>query len=402
MRWASAVSSNSDIGEAVAECARSILQDLAGQPADLLVVFASAGYGPDQARLPDLVLSTMSPPQGGALIGCSAGGVIGGGHEIEAARGLAIAAASLPGVRISGFHIENDDLPIPDEGPEKWEELVGVKAAERPHFVIAADPFSIRAESLLAGLDFAYPTAVKVGGLASGAARPGGHALFLGDTAHGSGAVGVAMSGNIQIGTVVAQGCRPIGEPLVVTRGHGNVLLELGGRPALTVLGELVKSLSAEDRALVSHSLFIGIVMDPLTETPAQGDYLIRHIVGIDRDGGALGIAADLHEGQTVQFHLRNASTAAYDLEAALALHGAGRSLPDGSGALMFSCLGRGRHLYGRPDHDSDMVRGRFGAVPITGFFCNGEIGPVAGTSYLHGYTSALGIFTPGAAGAAG
>jgi small ligand-binding sensory domain FIST len=91
-----------------------------------------------------------------------------------------------------------------------------------------------------------------------------------------------------------------------------------------------------------------------------------------------------------VQFHLRDARTSADDLDQLLARH---RGTPAGS--LLFSCLGRGTHLYGRADHDTDLVRRHFGDVPLGGFFCNGEIGPVQGTTFLHGYTSAFGLFRP-------
>ena len=395
LRWTSGISNSHAISDAVADCVRQVSRGLEDLPADLIIVFASAHYQPDYSLIPSLVRERLSPDCGSVLIGCSAGGVIGAGREVEHARGIAIAAASLPRVRLVPFRIEDQVLPDPDAGPDSWIELIGAEAAEDPQFLLLADPLSIRGESLLMGLDFAYPKAVKVGGMASGADRSGGHALFHGDRTHGGGAVGVAMSGDVEIGTIVAQGCRPLGDPLQITSGGPNVVTGLNGRPPLTVLAELAEQMSDHDRALARHSLFIGVVMDALTDVPSQGDFLIRNIVGIDRNTGAIGVAAQVHEGQTVQFHLRDAATSAGDLRAMLSRYGGGQALPDGSGALMFSCLGRGSYLYGRPDHDTDMFRDRFGPVPLTGFFCNGEIGPVGGTSFLHGYTTSFGLVMP-------
>ena len=395
LRWASGVSNSRLISDAVSECAQQVSHGLRDLQADLIVVFASAHYQTDYALIPTLVRDRLSPDRGSVAVGCSAGAVIGAGREIEHARGISIAAASLPRVKLVQFRIEDRDLPDPDAGPDDWIDLIGVGAAEDPQFVLLADPLSIRGESLLMGLDFAYPGAVKVGGLASGASPSGGHALFLDDGTHDGGAVGVAMSGDVEIDTIVAQGCRPIGDPLQITSGGSNVVTGLDGRPPLTVLTELAERMSDHDRALIRHSLFVGVVMDALTDAPAQGDFLIRNIIGIDRNTGAIGVGAQVHEGQTVQFHLRDADTSAADLRAMLSGYEGGRALPDGSGALMFSCLGRGSYLYGRPDHDTDMFRDRFGPVPLTGFFCNGEIGPVGGTSFLHGYTTSFGLVKP-------
>ena len=395
LRWASGISNSQAISDAVSECARQLSHGLDDLSADLIVVFASPHYQPDYDLIPGVVLEQLSPDSDAVIIGCSAGGVIGAGREVEHAPGISIAAASLPGVKLAQFFIEDRDLPDPDAGPDRWIELIGVDAAEDPQFLLLADPLSIRGESLLMGLDFAYPGAVKVGGLASGAPRSGGHVLFLGDRTLGGGAVGVAMSGDVEIDTIVAQGCRPIGDPLQITGGGSNVVTGLDGRPPLAVLTELAEQMSDHDRTLARHSLFIGVVMDALTDAPRQGDFLIRNIVGIDRNTGAIGVAAQVHEGQTVQFHLRDAETSAGDLRAMLYGYDGGQTLPDGSGALMFSCLGRGSYLYGRPDHDTDMFRDRFGPVPLTGFFCNGEIGPVGGTSFLHGYTTSFGLVSP-------
>jgi small ligand-binding sensory domain FIST len=201
----------------------------------------------------------------------------------------------------------------------------------------------------------------------------------------------VTISGEIDVDTIVAQGCRPIGQPSFVTRCQRNVLFEIDGRPPLRVLEELYQTLGERDRELFRHSLFLGIVMNELQHEYRQGDFLIRNLIGIDQEAGAIAVGAMLHEGMVVQYHLRDARTSAEDLESLLARY----EVTEPGGSLLFSCLGRGVHLYGRPDHDTDLFRRRLGEVPLGGFFCNGEIGPVQGRTFLHGYTSSFGIFRP-------
>ena len=392
MKWASAVSEASSLKDAVAECAAAIEAEFVAPGADLVVVFASPHYAAEFDAVPELVSQHLGD---GLLIGCSGGGVIGAGREVEHRPGLAIAVAHLPGVELGPFHIDNGSLPDADSPPDAWEELVGTRAEDEPQFILLADPFSIAAESLLMGLDYAFPKSVKIGGLASGAQQPGGNALYLAGEVFRSGVVGVSLHGAIAVDTVVAQGCRPIGQPMQVTSCSQNVLGELDGRNSMEVLRSLFEGLSERDQELAGHSLFLGVVMDPLKDSPQLGDYLIRNIVGMDRARGGLAIGEILKEGQTVQFHLRDAETSAQDLDALLSRYASEHPIYEDTGALLFQCLGRGSYLYGRPDHDTDMFREKVSAMPLTGFFCNGEIGQVGDTTFLHGYTSSFGIFRP-------
>jgi small ligand-binding sensory domain FIST len=232
--------------------------------------------------------------------------------------------------------------------------------------------------------------------LASGGQQPGANVLFIDATPHRAGLVGVALSGRIEIDTIVAQGCRPIGQPMFVTKCQGNILWELDGQPAVHVLHGLYQTLPAADQELARHSLFLGMVMNEHQHEYRQGDFLIRNIIGMDTERGVLAVAATPRENAVVQFHLRDAHTSAQDLDHLLSGY---RTATEGSppqGALLFSCLGRGLQLYGKPDHDTGAFRAALGDVPLGGFFCNGEIGPVQGTTFLHGYTSAFGLFRPG------
>ena len=327
------------------------------------------------------------------VFGCSGRGVIGSGLEVERRPAVSITAATLPDVAMVELHLDGDGLPDLDAGPQSWEELVDVAPSQEPQFILLADPFSFPVQNLLMGLDFAFSRSVRVGGLASGGQQQGDNALFLGDQVYRSGAIGVALHGNITVDTVVAQGCCPIGSPLRITQSHHNLLMELDGKPPLAVLKEMFQTLSDRDRELLRHSLFLGVVMDELVEEPEQGDFLIWNVVGMDARTSMLAIGEMLKEGQLVQFRLRDAQTSAEDLTAVLQDYAGDNRENQVRGALLFSCLGRGEHLYGRPNHDTDIFRDRLGAVLPGGFFCNGEIGLVGGTTFLHGYTSSFGIF---------
>jgi small ligand-binding sensory domain FIST len=392
MKWVSALSEKAVLTEAVAECAATVKAGLEGGTPDLVVAFVSPHHATGYDAVPDLLRHGLG---GGRLLGCSADGVIGAGREVERRPGLAVSAAVLPGVKLAPFHVEDSNLPDEYAAPSAWESLAGAPTDADPVFLIVADPFTVRGEALLMGLDYAYPRSAKIGGLASGAHQPGGNALFLGGGTHRAGAVGVALSGNIAVDTIVAQGCRPVGQPMHVTACHANYLLEVDGQQPLKALRELYATLSEDDQRLARQSLFLGIVMDEMNDSLRQGDFLIRNILGADQEHGALAVGEVLKEGQTVQFHLRDATTSAADLDVMLTRYAASRTNGSGQGALLFQCLGRGAYLYGRPDHDTDMFRTKVSDMPLAGFFCNGEIGQVGGTTYLHGYTSSFGIFRP-------
>ena len=390
MKWASAISEQPDLEQAVEECTSKILEQLENDVPNLAVTFVSPHHQSEYDRVVGLVRQRLGSS---SVLGCSGGGIIGNGQEVEQRPALSITAAVLPGVEIVEYHLEGDDLPGLDAAPDAWQSLVNVTPGQSPQFVMLADPFSFPVPNLLVGLDYAFSDAAKIGGLASGAQQRGGNALFVGDQVYRSGAVGVALHGNITVDTVVAQGCRPVGQPMRITKCTGNMLAELDGQQPMTVLKELFQSSGDRDRELMRTSLFLGVLMDDLLDDPRQGDFLIRNVVGMDDRSGVLAIGEDLKEGQLVQFHLRDAQTSADDLAEVLERYALENRENQAQGALLFSCLGRGEYLYGRPNHDTDLFHEKLGSVPLGGFFCNGEIGPVSGTTFLHGYTSSFGIF---------
>lgn len=384
MKWASAISTQPEAASAVAEAAAAVQLELGGQ-ADLVILFAAPHYRDALVRLPSLVRDKFPRAR---LIGCTGGGIIGAGREIEHRAALSLTAAVLPRVQLQPFHFDLDELPA---SPAAWHRVVDPRS--QPAFLLLPEPFSCDTEQLINGLDAAYPVARKVGGVASGGRGAGSNALFIDGEMLRDGMVGLALSGDVVIDTIVAQGCRPIGTPHLITRCEDNVILELGGQPALTVLRGLFDTLDAHDRELFRSSLFLGIQMkDDLIEY-RQGDFLIRNMMGINPERNAVVVGAMVQQYQAVQFHLRDAEASAEDLRQHLVAYCRTGHKP--TGALLFSCLGRGEHLYQQPDHDSNLVLSYLGKLPLGGFFCNGEIGPVGGTTFLHGYTSSFALLRP-------
>ena len=392
MKWISALSDAATLPQALEDVASAAEQSLKGQKPDLCLVFISSSFLSGYETVIPFLQARLGPR---VMLGCSGGGVVGNGREIEQRPALALTAAILPDVTLTPFRVADSSLPGLDVSPRQWHHLIGVPPTEQPHFIVLADPYSIRIENLLMGMDYAYPKATKVGGLASGATQPGENALYLNTVCYRSGAVGVALSGNIVLDTLVAQGCRPIGKPMRVTKSDRNILMQLDGQPPLNVLRDLFMTLDARDQNLLQHALFLGLVMDPLKSHFTHGDFLIRNIVGLDTENGLLAVGALLREGQTVQFHLRDAQTSADDLQQTLNTYASRPGSGQLAGALLFSCLGRGEFLYGHPSHDTRLFQQKLGQVPVSGFFCNGEVGPVGGTTYLHGYTSCFALFRP-------
>lgn len=388
MKWASAVSDQADLALALGETAGTIRTQLEGMQADLVVLFVSEHHAEGYDALSKW-LSEAFPAA--AVLGCSAASVIGGERELEDGPGLALCAAVLPEVSLHPFHLELGELPEPGDDPASWAELVGVKPSENPDFVLLGDPFTSDPERLAQGLDRCFPKSVKIGGVASGGQEQGSNALFLGRRVFRSGMIGLGLSGNVSVEAIVAQGCRPVGSPMFVTRSQENVLYAIDDRAPVEVVSELYEAASPEDQKLFRNSLFLGIEMLSNQSEYHQGDFLVRNLIGGDEESGALAVAAPLHDGQVVQFHLRDVDTARADLEQQLQ-----RAEPyaaSARGALLFSCTGRGKQLFGESEHDSKLFHHYFGGIPLTGFFGNGEIGPVEQRTFLHGYTSVFAIF---------
>ena len=323
------------------------------------------------------------------VLGCNSSGVISGRKEVEMLPGVSILAMRLPGVRVQPFSFAQAELARIENGAALVKEL-DLYPNENPKFLILGDPMSADPERMAALFNEGYPGAPLVGGMASGLILHKPSWMLLGSTVVKHGLAGVALVGPVELQTVVAQGCRPIGEPLIVTKAEGNVLHELGGRSPLEVLRETLSKGPPDDQRLARTSLFAGLVMNESRAVFRRGDFVIRNVLGYDDKSGALVLGANLRRGQTLQFQLRDAHTSDQDFSMLLGALPEPEAAP--TGALLFSCCGRGKGLYGEPDHDATLVQSLRGPVPMAGFFANGEFGPVGGRNFVHGYTSSLAL----------
>jgi small ligand-binding sensory domain FIST len=385
VRFSSAISTARELDTACAEAAAAAGRGLGGD-ADLCIVFASAAWA-DVESAPARIAERTGAR---CLIGCTGGGIIGGEAEIEGRPAVSVMLAQMPGVRLDAVHLTESMLPSDDAPPSRWSAIAGA-AADPAGFVVLPEPFHFPAARLLAGFDYAFAAAPKIGGIASAPPRSAGPRLFLGRDSHAQGAVVLGVSGAIHVEARVAQGCKPFGRIGRITRADGCHLRQIDGRTAIGFLQDQLQQLEGEDLELArSTPLFLGVAMDPFrTEQPRLGDFLVRNVLDYQHASGSIAVGDVVSPGRLVQFHLRDGRSSAQDLRATLA--GVREPLP--RGALLFSCLGRGAHLYGAPDHDSRVFRESVGRVPLGGFFCNGEIGPVRSTTYLHGYTSVFALF---------
>ena len=374
-----------------------------GEAADLALVFASASYASDLPRLLPLLRQKLRARH---WLGCLGGGVVGSGrdgvpHECEQEPGLGVTLLRLPGARLQPFAIDGDQLPDLDGPAEPWGQLLGAgEVAEAAtglagagSMLLFVDPGCPAINDLINGLDYACPAAAKVGGIAAPHSAPHGSLLFA-DRVCG-GAVGCLIDGDWVLEPVVAQGCRPIGPVLEVQEAQRNVVLQVsegGSRQTSPVaaLQAILGGLSPEDRELVKHSLFLGVARRDFSvvdgEAEAAAAFLVRNLIGVDPRNGAVAVGERMRVGQQVQFHLRDGATSRQELEQLLRAQAHRR--PEPLAAFLFACLGRGRGLYGRPDGDAGPCHAIFPATPLAGAFCNGEIGPVGGSTHLHGYTA--------------
>lgn len=328
------------------------------------------------------------------LMCCTCAGIIGSGQEIEGQPSASVMLMRLPQVKITPFVLSQPVLETL-KTKEDWYNFLEVYPNEKPSFLVFADPFAFDVNSFLAGINLAYQGMPVVGGLASSASSAGGNILIMGAQVFREGLMGVCLTGNLRVQTVVSQGCRPIGETFIVTRAERNIIYELAGRPFYQVLQEILKKGTDYDRQLAREAVFVGIVMNEYKQEFKRGDFLIRALLGVDPKGGAGVVGDHMRVGQTVQFQLRDAKTAHEDLHELLKLYKTREHAASAQGAFVFSCNGRGINLFKEPDHDIKIIQHYLGPLPAAGFFCNGEFGPVGGINFVHGFTNSTALFYP-------
>lgn len=381
MRFAVALSKEQETEIAAKTLVEHIQPQIERDSIDLACVFFSSHHAAQADHLTEVLRETLGPR---CLLGCSGEGVIAGKEELETDPAITLWTASLPNVELSP--IRSSFSPTQDQFQlAGWPNSEGAEAT----FLMLADPFTTPVHEVLGLLEDRYPGAKAIGGLAGGAQEAGENRLILNDDVFDGGIVGVRLSGAVEIRPIISQGCRLIGERYVVTKADRNLIHELGGLPALERLQTVFEALSEEDR---QRALQLGIVIDEHRDRFDRGDFLIRNLLGADRSTGALAVGDVVQEGQTVQFHLRDADSASEDLTSLLAADRSGRKSPP-LGALMFSCCGRGQGLFGRPNHDAATLAAQLGSIPMAGFFAQGEIGPIGRRNFVHGYTASMAIF---------
>jgi small ligand-binding sensory domain FIST len=384
MKVGAALTTNSDARSAGVEATTEAARRLGDREQDLAVVFASAHFGPRADAVLDAVYEAASPR---ALIGCVAEAVVGTGREVESQPAVSVWLGNLDaGVRTfhCGFDKRNGGGAFSGWPPD-----------EAAAYLLIADPFSFPADLLLKQLNERTPgSALIVGGLASGGTAPGETRLFLDRNVVESGAVGVALTGNVEVVALVSQGCRPIGHPLTVTRADGNIILELGGQPPTQRIQELYASLPQHDRELMAQGLLVGRVIDEYKTDFERGDFLVRSVIGADPNSGAIAVGETVGVGETIQFHVRDEASADEDLRATLKVAQDRVGDRKIAGGLLFTCNGRGSRMFSTPDHDASLLASELDAAPIAGFFCAGEVGPVGSKTFLHGFTASMALFS--------
>ena len=367
--------------DAATEAAREARNTALGHgEVDLAFVFLSSAHVAEAEAAASAVREELAPRH---LLGCVAQGVVGRAREIEEGPAVAVWACVLPGAEIECFHA----APVQTDAGIA---VAGFPELDDPGLVaLLVDPFTFPAGPFLTRLNEEHERVPLVGGIAVGGQRAGVQALIVDDAVHAYGAVGVVVSGPPVV-TVVSQGCRPIGHESVITRCEGSVVYELAGRPAFERLRDEIASLSPGEQALAARGLLAGLVIDENRPEYETGDFLMRGLLGADEATGALVLGDTARVGQTLRFFVREASSADEDLRQALggALRGARPA-----GALLFTCNGRGTNMFPEPDHDARVVAEALGTQALAGFFCGGEIGPVGGKAFLHGFTATLALF---------
>ena len=376
-----------DAGEAGRRAAGEARALLGGLSPSFAVLFVSAHFlGSAEALVAAVAEETGPLP----LIGCVAEAVVGGVREVESEPAVSLWLAGGLG-RVETFAMDFIQTPSGGAyGGYRFE-----PGREGIHLMIC-DPFTFPPRDLLAHLNEHVPGTVVMGGMASGGLAVRQTRLFFDGRVLSHGAVGAYLAGT-EVRPLVSQGCRPVGDPYTVTQSDGNVIHELGGRPPLARLQEMAAALPLRERELLAQGVHVGIVINEYRAERSQGDFLIRGVVGADPESGAIAVGDEVEVGQTVQFHVRDADTADEDLRRTLEREVAALGGRRAAGALLFTCNGRGSRLFSEPDHDARLLAKMLGEIPVAGLFCAGELGPVGGQNYLHGFTASIALFPDGA-----
>ena len=372
------------IGASWQDATDAVLDTLDATEPDLVIAFVDSYFAEHYGD----VLERIGDATGAKhVIGCSGQAVIGSALEAEGQTAISVMAFQLPMVMLTPLAL------VP--GADSNDVFDSIEAAQASAWLVFADPVSTHAERLIAAIEARAPQTPILGGIASARSEANATAVFLDGRVYPRGAVLLGIAGDMEVHTLVAQGAEPIGEPWTVTDCESNIVTTIGSRPAVDVLREALDGLDEETRERAQRNLLVGLAIDEYRDEYGRGDYLVRNIMGFNEQSGAISISAEPRVGQTIQFQFRDAAAADEDLVTQLADYRASLE-PDQVvlGALLCACNGRGQSLFGAPNHDARALWDALGPVPTAGLFCNGEIGPVGGQTFLHGFTASIAFLT--------
>ena len=375
--------------DGLADWARRLRARLPAKEVSLGLVFMSPKFFPHAEQVLEILRLHARIP---LLAGCSGGGLVSNTEEIENAGGLVLALYSLPGAKLKGVRFTQEQVEAADS-KHYWPVETGVLAKDVNGWLAFIDTFHVDAEGWLRSWNQNYSAVPVYGGLASGNFPDPLAQVYLDGKVYEDGGVAIAVGGDVTLAGVISQGCTPIGEAWTLTRGEQNLIRHIANRPAYTVLSETVSKLSPDEQRKAQGNLHIGLVVNEYLEDFHRGDFLVRNLLGGDPNSGVLVVGTMPRTGQTIQFQRRDAAAASADMDELLGLEKTRIGSTEIYGGCLFCCNGRGRNLFGRPNHDTKLVQAHFDLPGLAGFFCNGEIGPVGEKNFIHGFTAALALF---------
>ncbi len=384
-QFAAASGCDPDVEQALDTMFESLSMKLDSSGVDFGMFFVSSDYSSKAQMISERIQQVT---QAKCLIGCNAESVIGPNHEHEREPAVSVWLAQLPEADVKPFHVRQETMQH-TENEGDWRDVFHIGAPESCALFLLGDPFSLNVNELLDGMNQYAAGVPLIGGMASGAMAPGGTFLSLNGEQIDDGGIGVCIEGGVRVETVISQGCRPIGKPYIITQAEKNVINSLGGRAPLEIIQEMYKTLSEHDQKLMGHGLFLGRVIDEYKQEFVRGDFLIRNLMGADKENGTIAVMDRVQVGATVQFHIRDAETADEDMRLMLEPY----QTPPPKSILIFSCNGRGSRMYDELDHDLTIIQSSLESPPVAGFFCAGEIGPIGGKNFIHGHTASMALF---------
>jgi small ligand-binding sensory domain FIST len=369
--------------------AENLRGQLQAAKVSLGLVFMSPKYFPYAKQILEILQVHGQIPM---LAGCSSQSLIVGEEEVEQNAGLTLALYAMPGADVKAIHFAQEQVEEAN-GPGYWRLETGVEPNQTNGWLAFIDPFHLDSETWLRTWNEAYAPLPVMGGLASGDYSEQLTQVYLNNEVFEEGGVAISIGGDVKLAGVTSQGCTPIGDTWTLTKVDDNIIHEIGNRPAYEVLAETFNRLTPEEQKSARGNLFIGLVVNEYLDEFHRGDFLIRNLLGADPNSGSIAVGALPRLGQTVQFQRRSAAAATEDMNELLARTKSKLGEATIYGGCLCSCNGRGQNMFGKPNHDAEMIQQRLGPLGLAGFFCNGEIGPIGERNFLHGYTASLALF---------